>query len=130
MTGLSRKAQRFLRDYAGDGVKFASAADFARKTVEEIARETGSLVHVVSGRAKTLASLRGKFRRKHYRNPARELTDLIGVRVITYYGDEVDLVATRLRQRLVINAAESVDKRLGLGLQQFGYRSVHLIARL
>jgi ppGpp synthetase/RelA/SpoT-type nucleotidyltranferase len=130
MTGLNRKAQNFLREYAQDRAKFSSAADFARKTIEEIARETGSLVHVVSGRAKTLASLRGKFRRKSYKNPARELTDLIGVRIITYYGDEVDTIVTRLREKLVINAANSVDKRLGLGLQQFGYRSVHLIARL
>jgi ppGpp synthetase/RelA/SpoT-type nucleotidyltranferase len=130
MAGLSRNAQKFLRVYADDRKQFEAAAELARRIVERIARETGSLVHVVSGRAKTSESLRGKFRRKRYRNPSREITDLIGVRVITYYGDEVDGIATRLREQLQINAAESVDKRLGLGLQQFGYRSVHLIVRL
>ncbi len=130
MRGLSRKAQQFLRAYADDRDKFVSAAEFARRKIEQIAQETGSLVHVVSARAKTLDSLRGKFRRKHHLNPARELTDLIGVRVITYYRDEVDVISERLRDQLLISSADSVDKRAGLGLQQFGYRSVHLIARL
>lgn len=130
MAGLSRKAQKFIRVFASDRDRFVSAAEFARKEIERIARETGALVHVVSGRAKTLESLRGKFRRKRYKNPARKLTDLIGVRIITYYGDEVDAVASHLRKELIINSTDSVDKRLGLGLRQFGYRSVHLIARL
>jgi len=130
MLGLSRKAQNFLRAYAGERDKFESAAGLASRIVEDIARGTGSLVHVVSGRAKTTESLRGKFRRKRYKHPARETTDLIGVRVITYCSDEVDAIVTQLRQQLHVDATESVDKRLGLGLQAFGYRSVHLIARL
>jgi ppGpp synthetase/RelA/SpoT-type nucleotidyltranferase len=58
------------------------------------------------------------------------MTDLIGVRVITYYRDAVDPIVARLQQVFEINANESTDKRLALGLRNFGYRSVHLIARL
>ena len=85
---------------------------------------------MVTARAKTLDSVRGKLRRKHYRDPDRQVTDLIGVRVITYYRDDVDRVVTRRQENLEINSQDSVDKRGQLGLRSFGYSSVHLIARL
>jgi len=54
---------------------------------------------------------------------------MIGVRVITYYQDDVDRAATALEEAFEIDEARSIDKRRQLQLRQFGYRSVHLIAR-
>jgi putative GTP pyrophosphokinase len=69
-------------------------------------------LHAVSARAKTPESLRGKLRKKQYRNPSRQLTDLVGVRVIAYYRDAVDLIVARLQEAFDINTIESTDKRL------------------
>jgi ppGpp synthetase/RelA/SpoT-type nucleotidyltranferase len=77
-----------------------------------------------------MASLRAKLRQKKYAKPAQQLTDSIGVRVITYYRDDVDRVADRLKERFEINAEESTDRRRQLDVQEFGYTSVQLIARL
>ena len=109
---------------------YQRAAQLAREAVQRAVRETGALVHVVSSRAKTVESLRGKLRRKRYKKPELQVTDLIGVRVITYYRDDVDSIVARLQRLFEINRKESVDKRVGLGLRQFGYRSVHLVARV
>ncbi|HKQ38334.1 MAG TPA: hypothetical protein VJ063_09665 [Verrucomicrobiae bacterium] len=84
----------------------------------------------MSSRAKTPDSLRAKFRRKKYKTPEISATDLIGIRVITYYQDDVDKVVSRLRSELQIDAKNSIDKRASLNLYEFGYRSVHLIATL
>jgi len=84
----------------------------------------------VTARAKTIDSVRRKLRRKRYKQPAQRLTDLIGVRVITYYRDAVDPIVERLRQAFEINERDTTDKRRVLGLREFGYRSVHVIARL
>jgi hypothetical protein len=60
----------------------------------------------------------------------KELTDSIGVRVIAYYGSEVDKMVDRLSSEFQIDPKRSVDRRRALDLRSFGYRSVHLIARL
>ncbi len=130
MLGLTDASQRFLDRYRAELSSAEIAADLARESVERIARETGAVIHVVSARAKKLESVRGKLRRKRYSRPASQLTDLIGVRVITYYRDAVDPIVARLKQAFQINTKESTDKRLALGLRNFGYRSVHLIVRL
>jgi Region found in RelA / SpoT proteins len=56
--------------------------------------------------------------------------DCVGVRVILYHAKEVDAVAELLRSKLVIKKKHSSDKRLALGLREFGYRSYHLVGSL
>jgi ppGpp synthetase/RelA/SpoT-type nucleotidyltranferase len=87
-------------------------------------------VHLVAARAKQPDSLRGKLRRKKYSDPAAQVTDTVGVRVITYYRSGVDPVAEALKREFQIDRARSEDKRRLLDLREFGYRSVHLIAKL
>jgi ppGpp synthetase/RelA/SpoT-type nucleotidyltranferase len=128
MSGLNRSARQFLDEYGGQVAEATAAAEIARLAVEQAVRETGALAHVTA-RAKTIASLRGKLRRKSYKRPRGKLTDLVGVRVITFYRDAVDQIVPKLQQTFEINVRESTDKRLILGLRDFGYRSVHLIAR-
>jgi ppGpp synthetase/RelA/SpoT-type nucleotidyltranferase len=130
MSGLNRAAQNFIRAYEEQYSVAQAAAKLACETVERALRDTGAFVHVVSGRAKKPGSLRAKLRKKRYKEPQKRLTDLIGVRVITYYRDAVDPVVARLRREFEINEKESVDKRQDLRLHDFGYSSVHLIARL
>lgn len=130
MADLNKSAERFLSSYQRRYRQFQRKADLLRDVVSEIARGTGALVHATTARAKTPESVRSKLRRKHYRNPDSQFTDLIGVRVITIYSDDVDLVVARIREDMIINKRDSVDERVLLGLRDFGYRSVHLIARL
>ena len=96
----------------------------------EILKDVGIPVHAVTSRAKEVPSLRRKLREKRYVDPGRQLTDGIGVRVIVYYPADVDTVSARLQSEFEIDAANSVDKRTALTLHEFGYRSVHLVARL
>lgn len=130
MSGLNRRSQRFIAAYRDLYPTAAEAAKLACVAVERALADTGAFVHVISGRAKKPESLLGKLRRKKYYRPSSQLTDLIGVRVITYYRDSVDPIVSRLRQEFEINENASVDKRRDLGLHDFGYSSVHLIARL
>jgi ppGpp synthetase/RelA/SpoT-type nucleotidyltranferase len=130
MFGLDKTAVRFLARYESDYPNKQREAELVRKLVISIISDQKAFVHVVSARAKSVRSLRDKLRRKKYKQPARDLTDLIGVRVISYYRDTVDEIVSELQKNLVINASQSIDKRLQLGLRGFGYRSVHLIARI
>lgn len=85
MPGLSRNARAFLETYGESEAE--AAAERARELVSQVVNESGLVVHAVSARAKSPASLRAKLRRKSYTDPAKQITDIIGVRIITYYRD-------------------------------------------
>lgn len=86
----------------------------------------------VESRAKTVASFVEKMRRKdrHDKEPFESIMDLVGLRIITYYLDDVDRAGRLLESEFEIDPENSTDKAQILASDQFGYRSVHYIARL
>jgi ppGpp synthetase/RelA/SpoT-type nucleotidyltranferase len=130
MRRLTPRCKRFLANVQANQKVLEKAALKAKELVEYIVRDKQLPVHLVEARVKSLTSLRDKFLVKNYANPEADLTDLIGIRVITFFSDHVDQVAKALKAELTIDPGRSVDKRSSLGLRQFGYRSVHLISKL
>lgn len=59
-----------------------------------------------------------------------QMTDIVGLRVITYLRDDVDAVARVVEREFEIDRENSVDKRAALDPDRFGYLSVHYIASL
>lgn len=57
-------------------------------------------------------------------------TDLLGVRVITYFQDEVDAVAQLLSRHFLVDEKNSVNKAEALDPDRFGYASVHYVVQL
>jgi putative GTP pyrophosphokinase len=87
-------------------------------------------IHSVELRLKSRASLAHKLAR-----PDRDylglwdVTDLIGLRVITYFEDAVDRVGELLERHLPVDLGSSIDKRRR-DVGAFGYRSLHYVCRL
>ena len=127
---LSPQDLEFHSEYSERQSAFDEAAAHARTFVENALADVGLIPHAVTARAKDPSSLLEKLRRRQYADPASDIADLVGVRVITRYRDEVDHCAAALRNRLEVDDTRSVDKRSQLDLREFGYRSVHLIVPL
>lgn len=90
--------------------------------------EKGIEVHNVSYRIKSEASVRGKIARPdRIYGSVHELTDLIGLRVVTYFEDTIEAVAQLVEEHFPINREHSVDKRQQLDPSTFGYRSLHYV---
>ena len=82
-------------------------------------------------RVKTEQSLAGKLERKGDKYASLEdITDLVGLRIITFYTDDVDKVAAIVQQLYEVDWNNSVDKRKVHQLNSFGYNSLHYICRL
>ncbi|MEM9591988.1 MAG: hypothetical protein AAF967_11700 [Pseudomonadota bacterium] len=129
MTAPRSPAQDFIRLYESQFSQYQADANLAKTLISEITDPTGIMLYGISARAKTPASLRGKLRRKNYEHPEKDITDLVGIRIVTFYHDDIDAIVRHLRRRLDINKKDSIDKRSQLGLREFGYRSVQLVAR-
>lgn len=86
--------------------------------------------HTVSARVKDRDSLLKKIDKKDKYSTIDEITDVIGVRIITHYSDEVDAVAALLKKEFIIDEENSIDKRELLDPDRFGYLSLHYVAEL
>ena len=107
--------------------------DFARLTNKlqalfgDLLSARGIAVHLIETRTKDVASFREKITRasKAYTDPLVELTDLSGIRLITYYQDDADVIGSLLREEFLVR---SVSGALELDSpEEFGYRSAHYV---
>ena len=103
-----------------------------RTLVVDLLAEENLEVIQIESRTKTVDSFIEKISRKRakYKNPLTEITDLIGVRIITYYLEDVVRVGEILKKEFQIDATNSVDKSAGLDPDRFGYTSVHYVVSL
>lgn len=85
----------------------------------------------VEARLKSIDSFVGKLRRKAgaYPNPLTDMPDILGLRVITYYEEDIDDVGEILKSEFDVIDTESSAKIDLLDPDRFGYLSVHYVVR-
>src|SRR5688572_18622158 len=120
---MNEQCHHMLAWYTNTRAAFEVAAERVRDAVAERLNDASIQLHTVEARAKSTDSLARKLRRKNYENPLGSTTDLVGVRVITLFRDEVDAAVAVLRGLFTIDEQNSIDKRHQLAMREFGYRS-------
>ncbi|MBE6014387.1 MAG: (p)ppGpp synthetase [Lachnospiraceae bacterium] len=101
--------------------------DFLEKSFDE----TGVIPEGLESRIKDRNSLAEKLERKGDKYESMtDVTDLLGVRVITYYTTDISKVAALVEKEFEIDWDNSVDKRKSLASDQMGYMSIHYICRI
>lgn len=99
--------------------------------LEALLAARGIRAHSVSHRIKTEESVRRKLANKDGAYAGLgDMHDLLGLRVITFFPDEVDVVAGVIESEFEIDVENSVDKRSILDPDRFGYLSLHYVAGL
>ncbi len=117
--------------YAADHAELEEAGHDAVALVTQVLDEAGINYLSVTGRTKSVASFTEKAGRERdgarlYDDPLGQITDQLGVRVITYVADDVDAVAELLSEQVVVTD----DRDLGQETARqgrFGYASRHLL---
>jgi ppGpp synthetase/RelA/SpoT-type nucleotidyltranferase len=101
-----------------------------KRLIETLLEDSGIQVHGVSSRMKSRDSVLQKIARSSESRSVDSLTDLLGIRVVTYFPDEVDSVARLVEREFAVDKGHSVDKRKLLDPDRFGYLSLHYILAL
>ena len=129
--GLPPKETLILEEYREQRMVFEKLLRVVKRTLRESIEENKIYINAIEGRVKAEDSLAGKLERKTGKyNSLADLTDILGVRVITFYSDEVDKVAALVSRLFEIDWENSIDKRKMHEIHSFGYNSLHYICRL
>lgn len=119
-----------VRTYAQLQPELQLAADQFVALVTSILDDAGINYLSVTGRAKSVASFAAKAARAVegqpvFSDPLREITDQIGVRVITYVHSDVQAVADLLHDQVVVHDDRDMGRETA-SEGRFGYASRHL----
>ena len=128
---LDPHSQAILEEYRKQRPVFRKMLETIPAQVRALLDETGIVVASVESRIKEERSLAGKLALKgtKYESLA-DITDIFGMRIITFYTDDVDKVASAVDHLFEIDWENSVDKRKLLEVDSFGYLSLHYVCRL
>ena len=131
MEGLDLHSELLLEEYRDALPTLRQMQETVTKMLHEALERNNIIVTAVETRIKTEESLAGKLELKGSKYALlSDITDLLGVRIITFYTDDVDRIAAMAEQMFDIDWENSVDKRKLHQLDSFGYNSLHYICRL
>ena len=128
---MNLKNRMILDEYRRQRRDFVKMGDVASSVLKEQLVNAKIDTLAVEHRVKTEESLLGKLERKSdkYRF-LEDLTDILGIRVICFFGDDVDRVGKVIEELFVVDWENSVDKRALIKANSFGYLSLHYICSL
>lgn len=120
-----------MDDYHDNMPVFELMQKVVLEKLHKCLNDNNLMVTAVESRIKQESSLAKKLELKgHKYSSLSDITDILGVRVITFYNDEVDKIAAFVEKLFDIDWQNSVDKRKMLEIDRFGYMSLHYICRI
>lgn len=129
--GLDMRCSMMLDDYRELMPVFEKIRSIVYDSLQKCVADNGLYVNAIETRIKSEASLAGKLELKGSKYAGlTDITDLVGARVITFYTDEVDKIASLVDKLFEVDWANSVDKRKMHELDSFGYLSLHYVCRI
>ena len=128
---LDAHCEAILQEYRDQLPRLREAADSVYGRLKATLDEAGLLVAAIEYRVKAEDSLAGKLELKGSKyHSLADITDIIGLRVITFYIDDVDKVASAVERLFEVDWDNSVDKRKIHEIDSFGYLSLHYICSM
>ena len=131
MSNLDPHCQAILEEYRQAKPSCEAAAVSIKASLEKVFKQSGLIVAAIESRVKTEKSLEGKLELKGSKYASLAgITDIVGVRVITFYSDDVDKVASAVERLYKVDWENSIDKRKIHEIDSFGYMSLHYICSM
>ena len=131
MNTLSPHSELLLSEFRELRPQLEQLSEGVYTLLNSVLKEQGIELNTIEHRVKTDQSLAGKLAKKGDKyHHLTDVTDLVGIRIVTFYTDDVDKVAAIVKNLFNVDWQNSVDKRKQHELTSFGYNSLHYICRL
>ena len=129
--GLAPREQMIIEEYREKRATYEKLLQVVKSILADSIKSNNIYINALEARIKAEDSLAGKLVRKAGKySGLSDLTDILGVRVITFYSDEVDKIAALVGSLFEIDWENSIDKRKMHDIHSFGYSSLHYICRV
>jgi ppGpp synthetase/RelA/SpoT-type nucleotidyltranferase len=129
--GLDMHGQLILEEYREQLPSFMLLQQVVMEKLQQMVANNGIELNSMESRIKGEASLAGKLHRKGDKYQSLfDITDIFGARIITFYNEDVDRIASIAENLFDIDWPQSVDKRKMHQVTSFGYNSLHYICRI
>jgi len=121
-----------IQDYENCRLSYEAFSLKLKELLRLIVEANDLKIHSIEARTKTVDSFHEKITRlgKTYHDPLKEVPDLCGCRIITYYSDEVSMIAEILKNEFLIVEEELTHQASELDADRFGYLSAHYVVKL
>jgi putative GTP pyrophosphokinase len=132
MSEYRKTPQEWARDFAGVRRHHEDLTDALERLIRQVLAQAAIDVSQLEARTKAVDSFSEKIVRKaeKYREPLSEVTDLVGLRVILYYPDDVRAVGALIENEFDVDWGRSFRQDPDAEPDRFGYRSDHYVVRL
>lgn len=122
--------ENILKQFDESNSLYMSLGEKCKGILIELLKDNSIPIHHINSRTKDRVSLSKKIdSKKNKYTDISEITDISGIRIITYLESDVNKVAEIINKEFEIDPINSVDKRK-LKTDQFGYKSLHYVASL
>lgn len=129
--GTSSAKDNIMDEYTQKKGLYGHLSASVLQITEGLMKKEGIKYASVASRIKDADSLSEKIDRKGDKyKTLSDITDIGGVRIITYYADDVDRVAELIEREFKVDQENSIDKRKALDPNVFGYLSLHYVISL
>lgn len=125
----SRTQERLVSEFIASQGMYSDLVSVLESLVSRLILDERYVVHSVTSRCKNKESLARKLALpgKSYES-LTDITDIAGLRITTYFSDDVDAIAKILSSEFCVDSTNSVDKRQTQDPDRFGYQSLHFVA--
>jgi putative GTP pyrophosphokinase len=122
--------ERILQEFLTNKYQLDSFKDKVVTLLHDLLHQATVAIHQMDSRTKGFDSLSKKIDKKQGKYESlHDITDLVGIRIITYLESDVDKIAELIENEFILDQKNSIDKRL-LKSDQFGYKSLHIVVSL
>ena len=129
--GLDLHGEMLLEEFRAKLPLYENLQQVVSNLLTNRIKDIGLELNSMESRIKAEKSLAGKLHRKGQKySSLSDITDIFGIRIITFYNEDVDRIASLAETLFDIDWPNSVDKRKQHKVDSFGYNSLHYICTL
>lgn len=127
---MESNVQEILSEFDSKKETFHYLSATVTRLITKLVDDRNIVCSSINGRVKDRGSLERKIQLKKKYHTLSDITDVVGVRIITYYTDDVDKIAELIEREFDVDKENTIDKRRAMDPDRFGYMSLHYIVKL